>query len=68
MLSHTLAPVVHPRRGVKVLAKYVSVHQGAPLGEAAEWKEALIGHALPCGTVTKGAFEQLGAELIEGLK
>ena len=65
--SRTLAPAFHPRRGKEILDKYVFIHPGTPLGDAADWRGALIGHALPGGIVTRDAFEKLAGEIIAKL-
>lgn len=65
--SRTLAPAFHPRRGVEVIDKYAFLHPGTELGKAADWRGALIGHALPGGVVTRAAFEELAGEIITRL-
>ncbi|KAJ5606670.1 hypothetical protein N7510_009451 [Penicillium lagena] len=65
--ARTLAPAFHPRRDKEVVDKYNFIHPGTPLGEAADWRGALIGHALPGGIVTRDAFEELAAEIITRL-
>lgn len=62
--SRTLAPAFHPRRGAEVSDKYAFLHPDTPLGKAADWRGALIGHALPGGIVTRAAFEELAGEII----
>ncbi|KAI1124920.1 MlrC domain-containing protein [Nemania abortiva] len=66
--SRTQAPAFHPRRGVEIIEKYPFIQPGSPLGEAADWRGALIGHALPGGIVTREAFEKLSAEIVLRLK
>lgn len=66
--SKTLAPAFHPKRGNEIIQKYPFLHPGSPLNALAEWKGALIGHALPGGIVTRDAFEELAAEIVERLK
>ncbi|KAE8143584.1 hypothetical protein BDV38DRAFT_289510 [Aspergillus pseudotamarii] len=61
--SRTLAPAFHPRRGNEVIDEYKFLQSGTPLGDAAEWYGALIGHALPGGMVTRDAFEGLAGEI-----
>lgn len=65
--SRTLAPAFHPRRGVEVIDKYAFLHADTALGKAADWRGALIGHALPGGIVTRAAFEELAGEIITRL-
>ncbi|GAP92554.2 putative LOW QUALITY PROTEIN: C-terminus superfamily protein [Rosellinia necatrix] len=62
--SRTTASAFHPRRGdAEVAAKYAFIGPGSALGDAAVWRGALIGHALPGGVVTAAAFEALAAEI-----
>ncbi|MFF4752159.1 M81 family metallopeptidase [Streptomyces sp. NPDC002514] len=60
----TEAPAFHPQRGADVLDRYPFLAPGEPLGEAADWRGALVGKALPGGTVTAAAFAELSAELL----
>ncbi|KAJ8115140.1 hypothetical protein ONZ43_g4736 [Nemania bipapillata] len=66
--SRTQAPAFHPRRGNEIIEKYPFIQPGSPLGESADWRGALIGHALPGGIVTRHAFEALSAEILSRLK
>ncbi|KAN0117038.1 Microcystin LR degradation protein MlrC [Hyaloscypha variabilis] len=66
--SKTLAPAFHPKRGSEIIQKYPFLHPGTPLGHSAEWKGALIGHALPGGIVTRDAFEELAGEIVSRLE
>jgi microcystin degradation protein MlrC len=66
--SRTLAPAFHPKRGDEIISKYAFIHPGTPLGQAADWRGALIGHALPGGIVPRAAFEELAAEIISRLQ
>jgi microcystin degradation protein MlrC len=66
--SKTLAPAFHPKRGNEIIQKYPFIRPGTPLGDKADWKGALIGHALPGGIVTLAAFEELAAEIVERLR
>ena len=66
--SRTLAPAFHPKRGNEVIDKYAFIHPGTPLGKAADWRGALIGHALPGGVVLRAAFEELAGEIIARLQ
>jgi microcystin degradation protein MlrC len=65
--SRTLAPAFHPKREDEVIQKYQFIHPGTVLGDAADWRGALIGHALPGGVVTRAAFEELAGEIIARL-
>jgi microcystin degradation protein MlrC len=65
--SRTLAPAFHPKRGDEIFSKHAFIAPGTPLGEAAEWRGALIGHALPGGIVTRAAFEELAGEIVTRL-
>jgi microcystin degradation protein MlrC len=66
--SKTLAPAFHPKRGNEIIQKYPFIRPGTLLGDKADWKGALIGHALPGGIVTLAAFEELAAEIVERLR
>ncbi|WP_330285774.1 M81 family metallopeptidase [Streptomyces sp. NBC_00576] len=66
--ARTEAPAFHPQRGADVLTRYPFLAPGAPLREAAEWRGALVGKALPGGTVTAAAFADLSDELIDRLR
>lgn len=66
--SRTEAPAFHPHRGDEVVEKYPFIQPGSPLGDAVDWRGALIGHALPGGIVTREAFETLAAEIVSRLK
>ncbi|KAK5989369.1 Microcystinase C-like protein [Cladobotryum mycophilum] len=65
--SRTLAPAFHPKRGDEIAQRYEFLHADKPLGKEAEWKGALIGHALPGGVVTRDAFETLSSEIVQRL-
>jgi microcystin degradation protein MlrC len=65
--ARTLAPAFHPQRGKEILGRYPFLAPGTPLREAAHWRGALLGKALPGGTVTAAAFAELSDELIERL-
>ncbi|KAI0841073.1 Microcystin LR degradation protein MlrC [Hypoxylon sp. FL0890] len=65
--SRTLAPAFQPQRDTEVIEKYPFIQSGTTLGDAAEWRGALIGHALPGGIVTRDAFESLSAEIVSRL-
>ncbi|WP_416964749.1 M81 family metallopeptidase, partial [Streptomyces sp. Agncl-13] len=47
---------------------YPFLAPGTPLREAADWQGALVGKALPGGTVTAAAFTELSDELIARLR
>ncbi|KJK83205.1 hypothetical protein H634G_01334 [Metarhizium anisopliae BRIP 53293] len=66
--SRTLAPAFHPKRGDEIIQRYQFLHADQPLGQDAEWKGALTGHALPGGVVTRDAFETLAAEILHRLR
>lgn len=66
--ARTEAPAFHPQRGADVLARYPFLGPGMPLREAADWRGALVGKALPGGTVTAGAYAELADELIDRLR
>lgn len=66
--SRTLAPAFHPKRGGEINERYEFLHDDKPLAKQAEWKGALIGHALPGGQVTRDAFETLAVEIITRLR
>ncbi|MEV1078244.1 M81 family metallopeptidase [Streptomyces sp. NPDC050211] len=66
--ARTEAPAFHPQRGADVLTRYPFLAPGEPLRSAADWRGALVGKALPGGTVTAAAFDELSGELIERLR
>src|ERR1700709_300955 len=66
--SRTDAPAFHPKRGSEIIDTYSFLQDGTKLGDAADWRGALIGHALPGGVVTKAAFEELAEEIVERLR
>ncbi|MDX6362296.1 MAG: hypothetical protein QOC85_1299 [Streptomyces sp.] len=65
--ARTEAPAFHPTRGTDVLARYPFLAPGTPLRDTADWRGALVGKALPGGTVTAAAFAALSDELIDRL-
>jgi microcystin degradation protein MlrC len=65
--ARTKAPAFHPQRGADVLARYPFLAPGRPLRTAADWHGALVGKALPGGTVTSTAYAELAAELLNRL-
>ncbi|PAZ10563.1 microcystin degradation protein MlrC [Streptomyces sp. SA15] len=66
--ARTEAPAFHPRRGADVLTRYPFLAPGQPLREAADWRGALVGKALPGGTVTAAAYADLTGELLDRLR
>ncbi|RAL08860.1 M81 family metallopeptidase [Aspergillus homomorphus CBS 101889] len=62
--ARTLAPAFHPRRSHEIIDEYPFLRSGTPLGDAADWRGALVGHALPGGIVVRAAFEELAAEIV----
>jgi microcystin degradation protein MlrC len=64
----TEAPAFHPQRGTDVLDRYPFLAPGTPLRAAADWRGALVGKALPGGTVSAAAFAELSAELLDRLR
>ena len=65
--ARTDAPAFHAQRGEEILGRYPFLAPGTPLREAAAWRGALLGKALPGGIVTAEAFAELSDELIERL-
>ncbi|WP_369243906.1 M81 family metallopeptidase [Streptomyces sp. R41] len=65
--ARTDAPAFHPLCGADVLTRYPFLATGTPLLDAAEWRGALVGKALPGGTMTAAAFSELSGELVERL-
>ncbi|GCB45184.1 M81 family metallopeptidase [Streptomyces sp. NL15-2K] len=66
--ARTEAAAFHPQRGADVLTRYPFLAPGQPLREAADWRGALVGKALPGGTVTAAAYAELTAELLDRLR
>ncbi|MCM3503763.1 M81 family metallopeptidase [Curtobacterium sp. ODYSSEY 48 V2] len=62
--TRTLAPAFHPDRGDEVVARYPFL---ASYADAAEFRGALIGHALPGGVVARPAYEELADEIVARL-
>ncbi len=60
--TRTLAPAFHPDRGDEVVARYPFL---ASLD--ADFRGALIGHALPGGIVDRASYEELASEIVERL-
>jgi microcystin degradation protein MlrC len=65
--SRTLAVDFHPKRGAEIISHYPFLQPGTPLGDAADWRGTLIGHALPGGIVTREAFEELVDDMMARL-
>ncbi|MCH9275387.1 M81 family metallopeptidase [Bifidobacterium amazonense] len=66
--ARTDAAAFHPRRGDEVFDAYPFMAPGSPLREAADWRPALVGRALPGGIVTAEAFESLTGEIVDRLR
>lgn len=68
--AQTHAPAFHARRGTAEITAYHARVLGpdTPLAHAADWRGALIGHALPGGQVTRDAFEELATDLVARLQ
>jgi microcystin degradation protein MlrC len=66
--ARTEAAAFHPLRGDEVLTRYPFLAPGAELREAADFRGALVGKALPGGTVTAAAYAELSAELLDRLR
>lgn len=61
------AAAFHPDTGKAVLDRYPFLQPGEELREAAEWRGALVGKALPGGVVTADGFAELADDLLERL-
>lgn len=66
----TYEPAFHARRGTAEITEYHAavLGPGTPLHDAAHWRGALVGHALPGGTVSRDSFEELSAGMIRRLR
>lgn len=66
----THAPAFHARVGTAAITAYHAavLGPGTPLADAARWRGALVGHALPGGEVTREAFEALSADMLDQLR
>ncbi|WP_144715287.1 M81 family metallopeptidase [Curtobacterium pusillum] len=62
--TRTHAAAFHPDRGDEVVARYPFL---ASYADAADFRGALIGHALPGGIVDRESYEQLAAEIVARL-
>ncbi|MGI5458928.1 M81 family metallopeptidase [Streptomyces sp. CA-249302] len=65
--ARTEAPAFHPLRGDEILTRYQFLSPESDLGKKAHWRGALVGKALPGGTVTAAAYAELAAELLDRL-
>ncbi|KAL5406607.1 hypothetical protein PMIN06_001889 [Paraphaeosphaeria minitans] len=65
--SRTRAAAFHPKRGQEIIQHHQFLHPNTKLGDEADWKGTLIGHALPGGIVERGSFEELAAEITQRL-
>ncbi|MFC8514601.1 M81 family metallopeptidase [Streptomyces sp. NPDC057257] len=65
--ARTETPAFHPLRGDEILSRYQFLAPGTELHDAAHWRGALVGKALPGGTVTAAAYAELTAELLDRL-
>ncbi|MEV0634263.1 M81 family metallopeptidase [Streptomyces sp. NPDC050619] len=65
--ARTEVPAFHPQRGADILTRYPFLAAGQPLRAAADWRGALVGKAMPGGTVTTAAYAELAAELLNRL-
>ncbi|MCI3271629.1 M81 family metallopeptidase [Streptomyces cylindrosporus] len=65
--ARTEAPAFHPLRGDEILSRYQFLAPGTELHDSAHWRGALVGKALPGGTVTAAAYAELTAELLDRL-
>ena len=67
--ARTAAPrAFHPKRGQGIITEYAFLQGGMPLGDAACWHGALIGHALPGGVVVRSVYETLVEEILTRLR
>ncbi|KAK2613346.1 hypothetical protein N8I77_000264 [Diaporthe amygdali] len=68
--GRTKAEDFHPRRGTAEITAYHAavIGPGTPLTQAANWKGALVGHALPGGQVSLTAYQQLESDLVARLQ
>lgn len=65
--ARTDAQAFHAKRGPEVINTHAWLKYNTCLGDAAHWHGALTGHAIPGGVVTRGAFEELTAEIVSRL-
>ncbi|RCI15296.1 hypothetical protein L249_7005 [Ophiocordyceps polyrhachis-furcata BCC 54312] len=62
--ARTHAADFHPLRGDQITSHYRFLHKDQPLGQQADWKGVLVGHAMPGGVVTRAAFDSLADEMV----
>ncbi len=62
--TRTHAPAFHPDRGDEVVARYPFL---ASYADRADFRGALIGHALPGGMVDRDSYESLATEICDRL-
>lgn len=63
--TRTHAPAFHPDRGDEAVARYPFL---ATMADRADFRGALIGHALPGGIVDRPSYETLADEIVERLR
>ena len=66
--ARTDAAAFHAKRGPEIVQHYPFLHPGTLLGDAADYKGALIGHALPGGVVKRSSYEELASEIVQRLR
>ena len=72
--SSTFSPALtdeaafHASYGSAVFANYPFLAADSPLRKQAVWIPAIVGHSLPGGAVTRGAYESLMGKLLDSLK
>lgn len=66
--ARTHYPAFYVRRGDEIRQPHPFLQPGSPLGDAARWEGVLTGKALPGGTVTRGAYEDLASEIVRLLQ
>lgn len=65
--SRTPTAAFRPARGAAVVGRYPFLAADQPLGRAAAWQGALVGHAIPGGVVERDAFEALAGGMVARL-
>lgn len=63
--TRTHAPAFHPDRGDEVVARYPFL---SAMSDTADFRGALIGHALPGGIVDRDSYEELASEIVTRLR
>lgn len=66
--SRTDEAAFHAKHGADALGLYRFLDAGTPLAQAADWRGALIGRALPGGMITRAAYEALASEMVARLQ